>query len=152
VVKDPEITFHDWEEEVQIKPGKRTVVRAKARQFNHIIYELQQLVWEDIDFRELEGGGLVRREHDGSFVDRQGNPVPITLTATVRRLGDRLEYLVEVRYQDRIYNWDLSGPIEEQKEIRERVGKVEVRLEVDSGEVSYSIWRRDIEQGMHRAQ
>ncbi len=150
VVDEPQITFRDWEEEVRIAPGKRTVVRAKAQLFNHIIYNLQQLVREDIGFRELEGQGQVRREHDASFVDREGNPVPITLIATARRQGDRLEYLVEISYQDQMYKWDLSGPIDEQKEVRERVGKVEVRLEVDSSEVSYEIWRKDIEQGMHR--
>jgi len=152
VVKEPEITFHDWEEEVQIAPGKRTVVRAKARQFNEIIYDLQQLVWEDVGFTELEAGGGVRREHDASFVDRQGEPVPITLVATDRSQGDRLEYVVEISYQNKMHSWDLSGPIDERKEIRERIGKVEVRLEVDSSQVSYSIWRRDIEQGMHRKQ
>ena len=150
MVKEPEITFHDWEEEVEIAPGKRTVVRAKAQLFNHIIYNLQQLVREDISFRELEGGGSVRREHDASFVDRDGKVVPITLVATARQRGDRLEYVVEISYQDQRYNWDLSGPIDERKEVREQVGKVEVRLEVDSSEVSYAIWRKDIEQGMHR--
>ena len=150
VVAEPEITFHDWEEEVQIAPGKRSVVRATIYHFNNIIYNLQQLVREDIRFRELEGGALIRREHDASFVDREGNPVPITLVATARRQGDRLEYTVEISYQGRMYNWDLSGPVDELKEVRERVGKVEVQLEIDSSEVSYSIWRRDIEQGMHR--
>ena len=150
VVAEPEITFHDWEEEVQIAPGKRSVVRATIYHFNNIIYNLQQLVREDIRFRELEGGALIRREHDASFVDREGNPVPITLVATARRQGDQLEYTVEISYQGRMYNWDLSGPVDELKEVRERVGKVEVQLEIDSSEVSYSIWRRDIEQGMHR--
>ena len=150
VVKEPEITFHDWEEEVQIAPGKRTVVRAKAQQFNHLIYNLQQLLREDIDFRELEGGDRVRREHDASFVDREGKPVAINLVATARRQGDRLEYVVEVSYDGQSYNWDLSGPVDERKDVRERVGKVEVRLEVEYSEVSYAIWRKDIEQGMHR--
>jgi TolB-like protein len=150
VVKEPEITFHDWEEEVQISAGKRTVLRARARQFNEIIYNLQQLVWEDINFRELEEGKSARREHDASFVDRQGRPVPIMLVVTARRRGDGLEYNVEMAYQDRNSTWDLSGPLDERRELRERIDKVEVWLEVDSGELSYSLWRRDIEQGMHR--
>jgi TolB-like protein len=152
VVREPEITFHDWEEEVQITPGRRSVVRATIYHYSNIIYNLQQLVREDIRFRELEGGALVRREHDASFVDREGNPVPINLVAAARRQGDRLEYTVEISYQGEMHIWDLSGPADERKEVRERVGKVEVQLEVDSSEVSYSIWRRDIEQGMHRRQ
>jgi TolB-like protein len=151
VVREPEITFHDWEQEVQISPGKRLVVRATIYHFSNTIYNLQQLLREDIRFRDLEGRQPVRREHDASFVDREGDPIPITLIATTRRQGDRLEYTVEVRYQNQTYNWDLSGQIDERKDVRERIGKVEVRLEVDSSEVSYSIWRRDIEQGMHRS-
>ncbi|UCF99782.1 MAG: hypothetical protein JSV89_09645 [Spirochaetaceae bacterium] len=152
VVKQPEITFHDWEEEVQIAPGKRTVVRATSRHFSNIIYNLQQLVREDIRFKELEGGDRVQREHDASFVDREGRRIPINMVATASRQGDRLEYTVEVSYQGEKHSWDLSGPINERTEVRERVGKVEVWLEVDSSEVSYSIWRRDIEQGMFRSQ
>jgi TolB-like protein len=152
VVKQPEITFHDWEEEVEIAPGKRSVVRARALGFNGIIYDLQKLVWEDIEFRELEGGAAVRREHDASFVDREGKPVSIRLVATARRQGDLLTYVVEVDYQGIRHRWDLSGPIDERRDVRERVGKVEVRLDVDSSEVSYAIWRQDIEQGMHRDQ
>jgi len=150
VVKEPEITFHDWEEEVQIAPGKRAVVRAKARQFNEIIYSLQQLVREDIRFSELETGPM-RLEHDASFVDREGRPVPISMVLSIRRQGDQLDFTVEVDYQGEILKWDLSGHIGERQEIRERVGKVEVQLERGDGDVRYSIWRRDIEQGMHRS-
>ena len=59
---------------------------------------------------------------------------------------------VRLGYEDQRYEWDLSGPIDEPKEIRERVGKVEVRLAAGSGELSYSIWRRDIEQNMFGGQ
>ncbi|MBA7569059.1 hypothetical protein ES708_10796 [subsurface metagenome] len=132
VVKQPEITFHDWEEEVEIKPGKRSVVRAKARHFNEIIYDLQRLVREEISFRELEAEGSVSREHDASFIDREGRPVPIELVAEARRRDDELEYTVVVSYDGEIHSYDLSGPIREQREIREMIGKVEVWLEVDS--------------------
>ena len=150
VVKQPEITFHDWEEEVEIKPGKRSVVRAKARHFNEIIYGLQRLVREEISFRELEAEGSVSREHDASFIDREGRPVPIELVAEARRRDDELEYTVVVSYDGEIHSYDLSGPIREQREIREMIGKVEVWLEVDSSEVSYSVRRRDIAQNMFR--
>jgi len=150
VVEEPEITFHDWEEEVQIKPGKRIVVRADARHFNEIIYKLQKLVWDDIDFRDLEEAGTVRREHDGSFIDRQGRPIEVNLVVSATRRGDRLDCAGELQYDGQVRNYDLSGPFGEKREIRERVGIVEIILEADSSEVSYQIWRRDIEQGMFR--
>jgi len=150
VVRQPEITFHDWEEEVEIKPGKRSVVRAKVRHFNDIIYNLQRLVREQISFRELEAEGSIRREHDASFVDREGRPVPIELVAEARRRDDELDYTVMISYDGEIHSYDLSGPIRKQREIRETIGKVEVWLEVDSSEVSYSVRRRDIAQNMFR--
>lgn len=150
VVKQPEITFHDWEEEVEIQPGKRSVVRAKVRHLNEIIYGLQRLVREDISFRELEADGSVRREHDASFIDREGRPVPIELVAEARRRDDELDYTVVISYDGEIHSYDLSGPIREQRKIREMIGKVEVWLEVDSSEVSYSVRRRDIVQNMFR--
>ncbi len=150
VVKQPEITFHDWEEEVEIQPGKRSVVRAKVRHLNEIIYGLQRLVREDISFRELEADGSVRREHDASFIDREGRPVQIELVAEARRRDDELDYTVVISYDGEIHSYDLSGPIREQREIREMIGKVEVWLEVDSSEVSYSVRRRDIVQNMFR--
>ena len=152
VVHEPEITFHDWEEEVQIKSGKRTVVRATARHFNEILYRLKQLVREDISFRDLESGDPVRREHDASFTDRKGGTVSIRLAVDASLLEERLLYVVELHYQGKTHRWDLSGMKGERREIRERVEKVEIWLEVDSSEVSYSIWRKDIEQNMFRNQ
>jgi hypothetical protein len=57
---------------------------------------------------------------------------------------------VVINYEGQIHSYDLSGPIQEQREIREMIGKVEVWLEVDSSEVSYSVRRHDITQNMFR--
>ena len=150
VVKSPEISFHDWESEVQVEPGKRTVIRANARHFNEIIYELQQLVREDVRLSELEEGSSLRLERDASFVDREARQVPITLIVELGRRGENLLYEVELHYEDQVLHFDLSGPLNAKRAVREIIGKVELKLEADSNEISYEIWRQDIEQNMFR--
>jgi hypothetical protein len=150
VIQEPEISFHDWEQEVQVPAGRRVVVRAEARSFNELIYRLQQLVREEIDERELAGGQTVRREHDASFTDREGRRIPIGIEVEASRQAGQLRLLVEVRYDGQLHRYDLSGPATEDREMRERLGQVELILESDSGDLSYQIWRRDIEQNMFR--
>ncbi|MBA7627040.1 hypothetical protein ES703_34501 [subsurface metagenome] len=42
LVREPEITFHDWQEEVEVRPGKRHVIRAKAQMslFGNMMFHL----------------------------------------------------------------------------------------------------------------
>jgi len=150
VVKEPEIRFEDWEEEVLVPAGQRVVVRAQARSFNEQIYRLQQLVREEIRARELAGGQTVRREHDASFTDRDGRRVPIRITVEGARMADAVRFLSTLSYDGQERRFDLSGPAGEDRELRENIGKVELILEVDDGELGYEIWRRDIEQNMFR--
>jgi TolB-like protein len=150
VIKEPEITFADWEQEIEVPAGQRVVVRAQARSFNEQLYRLQQLVREEIRERELAGGQTVRREHDGSFTDREGHRVPIRIAVEGSQTGETIRFLASVSYDGEERSFDLSGPAGENRELRQVIGKVEVILEVDGGDLSYEIWRRDIEQNMFR--
>jgi TolB-like protein len=150
VVKEPEITFHDWEQTVEVQPGKNHVVRANARHFNDIIYRLQQLLREDISRDELSRSGLLKRQHDASFVDRSGRRVPVAFDLEARRQGDSLELRAVVRYDGKEHVLSLKAGAEEDRELRQAIGLVDVILELDSGEASYEIWRNDIQQNMFR--
>ena len=150
VVKEPEITFHDWEQAVEVQPGKNLVVRSNARHFNDIIYRLQQLLREELPRGELASGGTVKRQHDASFVDRSGRRVPLTFSLEARRQADALEVRAVVRYAGEERNLSLAAGPDEERDLRQAIGLVDVVLELDSGEVSYEIWRNDIQQNMFR--
>jgi hypothetical protein len=150
VVKEPEITFHDWEQTVEVQPGKNHVVRSNARHFNDIIYRLQQLLREEISRGELSKAAQVKRKHDASFVDRSGRRVPLIFDLEARRQADTLELRAVVRYAGEEKILSLTAGPEEDRELRQAIGLVDVVLSMDSGEISYEIWRNDIQQNMFR--
>jgi hypothetical protein len=150
VVKEPEISFHDWEQTVDVQPGKNQVLRSNARHFNDIIYRLQQLLREEVPREELSRAAEVKRHHDASFTDRSGRRVPILFDLEARRKPDGLEARATVRYDEGEQVLSLAAGAEEDRELRKTIGLVDVVLELESGEVSYEIWRNDIQQNMFR--
>ncbi len=150
VVKEPEITFHDWEQTVEVQPGKNHVVRSTARHFNDILYRLQELLREEVPREELSRTAEVKRQHDVSFTDRSGRKIPVQLSLEVRRRADSLEMRAVVRYAGDEKILSLRAGAEEDRELRQAVGQVHVILELDSGEASYEVWRNDIQQNMFR--
>jgi hypothetical protein len=150
VVKEPEISFHDWEQTVEVQPGKNHVLRSNARHFNDILYRLQQLLREDIPREELARAAEVKRHHDASFTDRSGRKVPILFDLEARRRDDVLELRAAVRYDGEERVLSLAAGAEEDRELRQEIGLVEVILELESGEASYEIWRNDVQQNMFR--
>jgi TolB-like protein len=150
VVKEPEITFHDWEDSVEVKPGKNVVVRSNARHFNEILYNLQKLLGEEIDSSVLQAQGRVQRRHDASFTDRQGRRVDLQLSIDARLKDKTLEVQASLSYAGKEYPVVLSASVDEDREIRRQVELVEVQIEADSGDLSYQIWRTDIQQNMFR--
>jgi TolB-like protein len=107
VVKEPEITFHDWEQTVEVLPGKNHILRSNARHFNDLIYRLQQLLREEIRRAELSQPAVVKRRHDASFVDRSGRRVEVLFDLEARRKADGLELQVVVRCARRS-GWSTS--------------------------------------------
>ena len=55
-----------------------------------------------------------------------------------------------VRYAGEERNLSLAAGPDEERDLRQAIGLVDVVLELDSGEVSYEIWRNDIQQNMFR--
>lgn len=150
VVREPEITFHDWEETVEVKPGKNLVVRAKARHFNEILYKLQELLREEVARSELEKNTQVYRRHDASFTDRGGRRVSLLFSLEARRQGQALQAHALVSYNGKDYPVTLSAPVGEDREVRQTIGLVDVILQIDGGDIGYEIWRNDIQQNMFR--
>jgi len=151
VVRQPEITFHDWEEQVEVPSGRRVVVRAQIRHFNDTLYNLTRLLREEVDVRELESAGSVSRSHEVSFVDREGNRVEILVRIDARLQGSTVSARALLRYQGRERELALSADRESDRELEEQLDKVSFLFSLEDGDVSYQLWRTDIQQNMFRA-
>jgi TolB-like protein len=163
VVKLPEVTFHDWEVEVVVKPGQRQVVRSDARHFNDVLYKLIRLLDGEIKVAVADAGKPVSRSHDASFTDREGRRVPIKVSVETARPGSGstaptgsaapLEANVVLGYDGNEQRYRLRSMAGKETELSEKVGKVELQLSIDARyegrfEVDYSLTRTDIEQNM----
>lgn len=135
---------------MEVQPGKNQVVRSNARHFNDILYRLQELLREEVPREELSQTAEVKRQHDVSFTDRSGRRIPVLLSLEARRRADALELRAVVRYAGEEKILSLTAGAEEDRELREAIGLVDVILELDSGEASYEVWRNDIQQNMFR--
>ncbi len=149
MVKLPEFTFHDWEEEVDIRPGRTTIHRSLVEHFNSVVYRESQLVRERA--RLDEDNRLFTAVHPADFKDRQGRLIPLTLEITGKREPDRSTADVVVKYDGREIRMTADSS---QPEIERTTGLISITLQVDHyggySDLTYEIWRTDISQGMHR--
>jgi TolB-like protein len=150
VVKEPEITFHDWKERVEVPSGKRVVVRARIRHFNDTLYNLARLLWEEIDLWELRYTETVTRRHDASFLARDGKQVEVFVRIDAELTGSVVSTRTIVQYQGVEREVTFSGDIEERKELEEKFDKITFLIALDRGDVTYRVWRTDIRQNMFR--
>jgi hypothetical protein len=148
VMSLPDFTFHDWEQRVEVKPGRRQVVRANAAHINEIIYKSQRLLDRDIRFAKLKAGP-VKDVQDLSFTDRQGNKVSASLEITATASGDTARVEGVLVCGDEKKPFQVQGGAGE-AEIKARAGKIELSVAIDPGwsQISYSVIRTDIWQNM----
>ena len=153
VVDQPEISFRNWSETVEIKPGKRTVLRDESRHFNDIIYSLMRLKRGDLRTDDPRQDPI-RVQETVSFTDRDGVDHEIQLTIESSYAGNSLVVTCDLTYDDSTES--LPVTIQPNRETEHEIinGKVEANIDISSKysryEVDYSLWRNDIEQNMWR--
>ena len=157
VIKLPEITFHDWQEQINLLPGESIVLEDKTRHFNDLLYDIKQLIRKSL---KVNLGSEEQKAIDTpiEFTDREGNKIKIDLSIQFRetnspRHGGSAE--VTLRYQDKEYSFSYFAPHGKDLDFSQEIGKIrlDIGLECYSSykyELDYSVWRTDVWQGMHR--
>jgi len=129
----PEFTFEPWNTDVEVRAGKNKVVRDGSVDYNGAIYDHMEVVSERKTF--IDGfRGIERFESDFSYIDLEGNPVNVG---------------------DKIMEESLEIPFNGYDDFKGLVGTLEWRIDsrfaqYDRVSLNYSLWRRDISQGMYR--
>ncbi len=158
VVKLPEVTFSDWEEDFELLPGGKLILEDKTRHFNETLYELQQLIRDDLDLRIQEGDSRKVITESAGFLDRTGQKVDIELSVIWERNQEDPEEAiasVTLKYNGEEHAYRYTSRQGRVDEFEQTIGKV--RLEMDlscrsewNWELDYSVWRTDVYQGLHR--
>jgi hypothetical protein len=143
--------FHDWDEDFEITSGEEIVIRANQKQFNSIIYDLQQLIRETYRYNE-DSDPLILKNHKVQWYDRESNGHEIDYTIKSTMANEAFSVSISMVYDGIAYDWAFNSQIDEKIELKEIVKDVEVRLSYDRKRIDYSVWRKDIEQGMWQNQ
>ncbi|MBB6482474.1 hypothetical protein [Spirochaeta isovalerica] len=147
----PEMRFHDWDETFSIKSGEEVVIRANQRQFNSIIYDLQQLIREN--YRYPNGTtGPYRKTHSAEWQDMSGTDHKIEYAIDADLTESLFKCRIEMIYDGETYIWEEDSDADGDMDLKEEIGDVEIRLSWSRGRIDYSVWRIDIEQGMWQNQ
>lgn len=152
VVKQPEISFGDWEQGFELRPGERKVLRDQTRDFNSILYAIQNLLREDFYYRaDTAEKAAARREL--SFQDRRGRTVMVSLEPrpTGTEAAPAFAPLLTVGGEEAEYA--LVGRPGEEVELDVTLGLVRFEMTVDlrygQARVGLSLERTDVYQGMY---
>ena len=147
----PEVIFRDWDEDFEITSGQEIVIRANQRQFNSIIYDLQQLIRESHRYNNGDSG-LFEIELDVQWQDRTGGDHRIIYSLRSDLKEEKYTCQINMDYDGEEFSWTLETPVDDDIDFREVVKDVEVRFTFNRNRLDYSIWRQDIEQGMWQNQ
>ncbi len=156
VVEQPAITFHDWQQTVDVKPGKHHTIRADIAFFNTAIYDLQNILVKYQKIVPKEFGNPPSRHHSLSFPDRQGHKVEIVLGLHTVISGKQARLKAALSYNGKPLTLEIACESGKRQEKTESIGKVDLvlRLEYDRDKrcyLAYRIRRNDIEENMWRA-
>ena len=155
VILEPEILFRKWEKEFEIVSGKTVVLEDETRHFNDRLYDLQKVLRDSKTFYHPDAEQY-NGQYDFSFTDRSGNDISGSLTLFLIPTefgGLNAQVMLQYDYQRKV--WDIECPQGETVEFKKKVDLIDLSIDIDSRYInrsaaSWSIWRNDVYQGLHR--
>ncbi|MBN1524614.1 MAG: hypothetical protein JW904_09030 [Spirochaetales bacterium] len=108
VVKLPEITFHDWEQEVNVLPGKNHVLRATINTYSYQIANLIDIFRKTIEVTYEEGKSQTSGEYPLSVTDRTGTKIPVLIKLNASLKDETVTFNMVLTFNNREKtNWDF---------------------------------------------
>ena len=148
----PAFRFHDWEETVNVQPGKNHVIRDRTRDFNGQIYELMRIYKTSVKLTGEERNKL-NDTIPVSFTDREGRKVDVTVMLNPDFSTPVPSFKPVVVYNGSRQKIQTLVPLEKKdNEFVFTVEKIKCSLDLDTrlspNRVEFTIERTDIWQGM----
>ncbi len=153
VIDLPRFTFRPWSVEIDLKAGKRVVVRDETRHFNDIIYRLMDITSGDLRSPDLVQSPIIELK-ETSFIDLEGTEHKIRISVRSESAGGTLSVICVLRYDNEEKSLTVPFTPDEETEHEIILGKVKLELDVsyryNRFEVEYTVRRTDISQNMWR--
>lgn len=156
VIKEPEISFHDWTNDFDLKPGENLVLRAKPKNYAFMLYDLIQKASVSYRFDISKSDDVYNKQEKIEFTDREGKAVKAELNFQASWSAEKgISASVEFVYNSKKHDFSLAAKPEEKAEEDFVVEKLTLQLELDfqydyRAEISYRIIRNDLQSDMWR--
>ncbi len=155
VVKTPEITFSDWQETVDIKPGQRQVLRASITLFSYQLYDLQQLVSGSDRLDQKEFSLPYTKEFKLEFVDQAGKKHAGVLKLALSLAKEKAVLKADLAFDGKTRSISLECPAKKQTKDKQTVDTIDVSLDLGYDpdrycRIEYRVSRNDISSDMWR--
>jgi hypothetical protein len=149
VLKEPELTFQDWEETVDVQPGKNMVIKARPWSFSDLVYKARRLANDTIKMTLENGKGSAVKTIDASFTDRKGMKIPVSVAINGSCDPKSASVAIRVAYDGKEQNFSLTCNAKETKETKQTVEKIDCAFSLNYkyenyASIEYSIERNDI--------
>ncbi len=149
----PEVIFKDWQRTVEVKTGRKSVIRSAIYHFNGLLYNARVLF---SDRWRLEPGvtDVININEDVSYLDRNGHSIPVIIRLNASIDTKRPVVIIEIEADGETYTWDIDRDSDE-IDFTEIAGSLEIDFERDwysnrYWSIEFAVRRTDIRQGMHR--
>jgi TolB-like protein len=150
VIDLPQIRFRDWEETVNVQPGKRHAIRDHTRDFNGQLYDLILLNRTDIKMTD-ETMSELKKPIDLSFVDRDGKKVSIIIN--IQPDIEKSVYTVKINYNGQTSTHTAAAEAKKDNQFIFKSGKIkcDIRIDTRRNPVPFNmlVERTDIWQSMY---
>jgi TolB-like protein len=153
VVKTPEITFSDWQQVVDIKPGQKQVLRASITLFTYQLYDLQKLFNGNDRLYQKDFSLPYVKEFKKEFIDREGKKHTVVLKVVLTITKEQAEVKAEFTYDGTTQPISLVCPAKKQTKNKQTVEKADVSLALEYNpdrycRIDYRVTRNDISTDM----
>jgi hypothetical protein len=147
--KEPELTFQNWEETVEVQPGKNVVIKARPYNIYDLVYRTKKLADDTVKMTLKDGKGNVSKTVDATFTDRKGVRVSVSIAITGNCNLNSASVSIKVAYNGKEKLIALSCDPKETKESLETIEKIDCEFTIDYrygnyASIEYLIERNDI--------
>jgi TolB-like protein len=153
VIKLPEVTFHDWQQEIEITPGKHYAVTANIEHFSYLLERLIALAAEKFELSLSSGRETHANTHELVFQDRAGNEIKLKTDVTGTIEADKVTVKTKLVYNDKEQELEFTFPLGSAQSESRQIGLVKISIAADykyknRATVTYSIERTDLSPNM----
>jgi TolB-like protein len=156
IIRLPEVSFHDWEEQINLLPGDNIVLEDQTYHFSDLLYDIKELLRKSVKVNQ--GSGEHKQIfHPIEFINRDGENIKLELAVKFEEVdtpehGGSAE--ISFIYEGEEYSFSYFSPIGKDTDFSEEIGlvRLDISLECNSSyklELDYSIWRTDVWSRMY---